>query len=125
MGRRKLLDPVPPGPEDSYSVAQYRALLWDLVAEVKQGPRLQDYPGDPRLAFAAYHLRLELVSTVSKAASTDKGLENLDSILKRLREAENLVAEMTKASANERHNSATRLAAGRPVGVGVPGEPLH
>lgn len=120
MPRRKSVDTAL-----TSSTERYRELLWTLTQKAVAGPDHDKWPGDPRLAFAEYRVSLELLSAVAKAATSDKQLEDLSAIQKRLREAEDLVAEMMKASASERHNSATRLTVGRALGAGVTREPIH
>ena len=107
------------------SVEWYRDRIRSLVEEVERGPDFDAYNGDFHIATGVYKTRLELLNALSKAALADKGLEDLASIHRKLREAETTIAEMLRATADERHHRAARVSSGRAVGDGVPGTPLH
>ncbi len=113
-----------PNKQPQSSVERYREMIWALVAEVNRGPDYDRFT-DPKLAFGDYKTRLDLLNAISKAAVADRQLEDLAAIHSKLRQAEDTIAEMMRASADERHHRAARVETGRPAGDGVTGPALH
>jgi hypothetical protein len=111
-------------PLELSSVERYREMIWTLVTEANKGPDYERF-ADPKLAFGDYRTRLDLLNAISKAAVADKQLEDLAAIHRKLREAEETIAEMLRATADERHHRAARVEAGCAAGDGSAGTSVH
>lgn len=106
------------------SVERYREMIWRLVEEVHKGPDYDRF-SDPKMAFGDYRTRLDLLNAISKAAGADKQLEDLAAIHRKLRQAEDTIAEMMKATADERHHRAARVEVGCAAGDGSTVPSVH